>query len=238
MVRYNRRSLWRSRLYRTMNTIKIYFEFILRYILSRMLAKTLRTNGIIIVFLCIMCTTLDAGSLLPSIDRIRKKVENTVNTQTSNFKNILTQAGINDNIIRGPILLQGEQANKIKELNLQDIEKAFNDLYWSNQKQFVDKLAQQMKQSEVQAALLLKQKVREKYTALKTPILTYAQDLANEEKQLDDLFQAWLRLSNTSSMNIVNKALHIKKLKALYDRHVILKQTLENLTKITNTLLA
>jgi hypothetical protein len=258
VVSVRRSHLWR----RTMNTIKVCSEFILRYILSRRLAKTLRTNGVQVstslaakfqfrcveafirtglsYMLLIICTltTLDARNLLPSIDRIRKKVENTVNTQSDNFRDILAKAGITNNVVSGHHILRGEQISATKELSLADVEKALNDLYWSNQKEFVDALTQQMKQSEAQAMILLKQKIKEKYSTEKTPIIFYAQTLANEEKQLDDLFQAWLRLSNTSNMVTKDKKQHIKKLKQLYERHTQLKQTLENLIKTTNALIS
>jgi cell division protein FtsX len=96
-----------------------------------------------------------------------------------------------------------------------------------------------MQQSETHAMVMLRQKIKEKYSAVKTPsIIIYAQDLANEEKQLDDLFQELLRLSNTSNMNAVDKKHHMKKLKEMYDRHTILKRTRENLIKATNLLIA
>jgi hypothetical protein len=181
---------------------------------------------------------LDARNLLPSIDRIRKKVENTVNTQSDNFRDILAKAGITNNVVSGHHTLYGAQTSATKELSLDDIEKALNDLYWSKQKDFVDALIQQTKQSEAQAMILLKQKIKEKYSTEKTPIIIYAQTLANEEKQLDDLFQVWLRLSNTSHMVAKDKKQHIKKLKELYERHTQLKQTLENLIKTTNALIS
>ncbi|MFA6262870.1 MAG: hypothetical protein WCW33_04885 [Candidatus Babeliales bacterium] len=189
-------------------------------------------------FIAYVSVPLDARHLLPSIDRIRKKVENTVTTQSDNFKDILAKAGITNNVVSGHHILRGEQISAVKELSLTDVEKALNDLYWSSQKEFVDALTQQMKQSEVQAMILLKQKIKEKYSTEKTPIIVYAQTLANEEKQLDDLFQAWLRLSNTSNMVTKDKKQHVKKLKELYERHTQLKQTLESLIKTTNALIS
>jgi hypothetical protein len=183
-------------------------------------------------------SVVEARNGLPSIDRIRKKVENTVNSQTDNFKDILTKAGISGNVISGHHILRGDQAAAAKELSLADIEKSLNDLYWSNQKEFADALLHETQQSESQAMVMLRQKIKEKYSAVKTPLIAYAQDLANEEKQLDDLFQAWLRLSNTSTMKTNDKKQYMKKHKEIYERHTHLKQTLENLIKITNILIA
>jgi hypothetical protein len=191
-----------------------------------------------IPIICCIHTVLATHSILPSIDRIRKKVEKSVSTNTNNFKTILAKAGITNNVVSGHHVLCGDKGPETKELNLADIEKAFDELYWSNQKEFVIELSYRTKQNDSQAIVHLKQKIKEKYSTVKTPLITYAQNLAHEEQQLDSLFQTWLRLSNTSAINTNDKKHYIKKLKELYERHTQLKQTLEELIKITNTLIA
>jgi phage gp16-like protein len=159
--------------------------------------------------------------------------------KTSNFKEILARAGIAGNVVSGHCLLQGEQPgdSSPKEMTPRDIEKALDALYWSTQKQFIDELTTSKKQSEVQAMLLLKYKVKEKYGATKTPFLIFAQDLAAEEQQLKDLLTTLLRVSNTSKMSARDKSNHISLLKKLYDQRQQQAHNLENLIQITNTLL-
>ena len=100
-----------------------------------------------------------------------------------------------------------------------------------------DELTASKKQSEAQAMLLLKHKVKEKYGAAKAPFLIFAQDLAIEEQQLKDMLNTLLRVSNTSKMSAPVKTNHISLLKKLYDQRQQQAHNLENLIQITNTLL-
>ena len=191
------------------------------------------------MFSCITCSHLGAKNLLPSTERIRKKVDTIMAEKTSNFKEVLSRAGIAGNVVSGHCVLQGEQSGQSapKEMTLTDIEKALEALYWSTQKQFIDELTASKKQSEAQAMLLLKHKVKEKYGAAKAPFLIFAQDLAIEEQQLKDMLNTLLRVSNTSKMSAPVKTNHISLLKKLYDQRQQQAHNLENLIQITNTLL-
>lgn len=188
---------------------------------------------------CITPGRLDAKNLLTSTERIRKKVDSIMTEKTSNFKEVLARAGIAGNVVSGHCLLQGEQYGDAspKEMTPRDIEKALDGLYWSNHKQFIDELLASKKQSEVQAMLLLKHKIKEKYGAAKTPLLIFAQDLAAEEQHLKDLLTTLLRVSNTSKMNALDKKNHISLLKKLYDQRQQQSHNLQDLIQITNTLL-
>ncbi|MFA5306461.1 MAG: hypothetical protein WC365_03350 [Candidatus Babeliales bacterium] len=194
---------------------------------------------VIFMLVGIASSHLDAKNLLSSTERIRKKVDAIMTEKTSNFKEVLSRAGISGNVVSGHCLLQGEQTGQSapKEITLTDIEKELDVLYWSKQKQFIDELTLSKKQSDMQAMLLLKQKIKEKYGAAKTPLLLFAQDLATEEQQLKDLLNNLLRISNTSKMSTRNKTNHVSLLKKLYDQRQQQTLTLENLIQIFNTLL-
>jgi len=194
---------------------------------------------IIFILIGISPRNMDAKNLLASTERIRKNVDSIMAEKKSNFKSVLARAGIAGNVVSGRCLLQGEQSEQSspKEMAPRDIEKVLDALYWSTQKQFIDELSANKKQSEVQAMLLLKHKIKEKYGTAKNPFLLFAQDLATEEQQLKDLLTTLLRVSNTSKMNARDKTNHNSLLKKLYDQRQQQAYNLENLIQITNTLL-
>src|SRR3990172_12491531 len=124
-----------------------------------------------IVTSLIVCTTLgatlSARGLMPSIDRIKKKVDAALESGTQQaFKELL--AGAHNGIIT---LDKNQEASTPK--NLAAAEKQLADLYWAHQDALITQLDTTSKQSHTDAAHLLKAKIKEKYTHTNVPLVTF-----------------------------------------------------------------
>jgi|WetSurMetagenome_2_1015567.scaffolds.fasta_scaffold113170_3 hypothetical protein len=192
--------------------------------------------GITIIFM--LLGTVDAKNCLSSLKNVRDRIDNALqNGKTVSFKKLLAaEAGD----AKG-LLVQGHQVFKAstdgKQENINDAEQRLNNLFWSNQQELIEIIADRMPQSRDQAAQLLKNKIKERCSSCKAPLIAFAQELAREEQQLSEFFTSLLRLSEAKNTYVGDKESYVKRLKGMFDRHTTMTKSLQQLIGIANSLL-
>lgn len=183
--------------------------------------------------LCYAKTSLS----MPSLDRIRKRVDEIVqNGKSLTLKDVIKDGKITTgkNTQSSQILTGSDNTEKNE---LADVEKKLKELYWSQQGDFIDVLASLMKESEAKAAIALKDKMSERYPAVKGRLMTYAKDLASEEQQLSGMITTVLRQSGSGGSKFSGKQEDKGKTRELFEQHDRQIKALRRLIDITNTLL-
>lgn len=185
----------------------------------------------LIMVLCCLTTSLFARSNVPSLVQVRKKIDTAVQSGSSvPLKDLL---GKNKGDQKGPIAIKGiitADKNCLKT----PAEKAQEDmdaLYWAGQKSFSDELVTLVAQSNNKAVTRLRDKIMERHGGAKVPLIAFVQALAHEELQLTTIRNTLFTLMNDSSPRADGTV------KALFDRHVLLERTLQQLLQNVNKIL-
>lgn len=169
---------------------------------------------------------------MPSLDRLKGKVEKALNGPKTSFKDFLEKT---KNSIGSKIFINGQE---IESLTLEAQEKAFATeikeieailapIYWCKQDAFAKELSQAK-----DILSLLKEKFKEKYPVGTSPLMTFAKDIAQENETLE-----LVKNKITKSMPSVKKFKEIeKKYTELAQKIVLYSQTINSLIKTTNSL--
>jgi len=132
------------------------------------------------------------------------------------------------------ILFNGADGEDIKKI--QAVAKQMNDLYWCNKPAVLEELIKLSTVSRVQAQEWLKLKILEKCTG-GTPILEFAQQLADEDRQVQKLFVTLLKLTEAKTKSMSGNREFAEKLKELYQRHLTLQKISQQWVALVNGLL-
>lgn len=182
---------------------------------------------------------LSSKHLMPSLDRLKSKVENALNGPKTSFKEFLEKTqNIGSKIFingRDVEALNAEAEKKSFENEIKEIDAIFNNLYWCKQEVFAKQLIESQKTQNGDSSNilnLLKEKFKEKYPNVKSPLMTFAKDLMQESEAL------------TTTKNKLEKAMsQVKKFKDLEKKYIAFAQnvvtyseTLNNIIKASDSL--
>ncbi len=166
-------------------------------------------------------SNLSPKHIMPSLERLKSKVESAVNGPKTSFKEFLEKTqNIGSKIFingRDVASLNADAERKSFENEIKEINAIFNNLYWCKQESFAKEL------SQAQNILnLLKEKFKEKYPNIKSPLMTFAKDLAQEGEALEFV-----------KTKIEKAMLSVKKFKSLECKYTEFAQ---NIIKYSETL--
>jgi hypothetical protein len=128
---------------------------------------------------------IDAKSFIPGLERLKSKVEKAANGPKTSLKDILEKT----KNFGSKVFINGKDINDIraeedrKEFlsQIKEIESDLKYLYWGKQNKFAEELT--LAQDKL---LVLKNRLREVYQNVKSPLMTFAKDLAEESEKLDE----------------------------------------------------
>ncbi len=182
-----------------------------------------------VVITLMMMQTAVPKAFMPSLDRVRKKVDGAVNdVKGLPLKELLKNQSASTMVNK--IITQDGVCDQ-KPSGLEDVERAIGSLYWVRQHEWVTALGRTKEQSSHQAAQQIKDKIKERYASEKMPLVAYAHALAAEEQRLNEIITMLLKCTACKGPQ------DAEKLKKLFDEHTRCMQTLQQLTAITNALL-
>lgn len=179
----------------------------------------------------LLAPNLNSKSMMPSLERLKSKVEGALNGPKSSLKDFLEKTkNIGSKIFingRSVESLNAEAEIKSFENEIKEINAILNNLYWCKQEKFGVELA--LSQNIL---LVLKEKFKEKYPNIKSPLMVFAKDLTQENESLE-MIKSKIQKSITP----------VKKLKKLEQKYLELAQevlkyteTLNNIIKATDSL--
>jgi DNA-binding transcriptional regulator YhcF (GntR family) len=196
-----------------------------------------------LVVVGVATVTLSARSMMPALDRVRNKVDNALRDKeqggTMSFKDLLAQNGRVEG--DGKVLncvLSATPEKAPGSTSTASVEQILNELYWSNQIEFIEKFCQAKSFVPEQALTLLKSKLEERYAKSKAPLIDFAHELAIELQKIDTCFDTLLQMLGQRSASPAEKNNpFIEKMKELLAQREKLLYMLEKFTQNINHLL-
>ena len=168
---------------------------------------------------------LNSKSMMPSLERLKSKVEGALNGPKSSLKDFLEKTkNIGSKIFingRSAESLNAEAEVKSFENEIKEIDAILGNLYWCKQKSFAKELT--LSQNILS---LLKEKFKEKYPNIKSPLMVFAKDLTQENESLE-VVKAKIQKSITT----------VKKFKKLEQKYLDLAQEVLKYTETLNDII-
>jgi len=162
--------------------------------------KNSNKKVIVILFMGMFCvqTGLDA-SLMPGLKKMRDKLDKALESAPAvTFKDLVqaqnSAAGQALHISPSGARFVGLAHSYRGDARIKNVQEKIKTLYWSMQHDVILSIKQEEQANKNQAMTTIKDAVSKKYTGLKAPILLFAQDLAQEEKNLKELDQELTKL--------------------------------------------
>jgi len=163
--------------------------------------------------------------MMPSLERLKSKVEGALNGPKSSLKDFLEKTkNIGSKIFingRSAESLNAEAEVKSFENEIKEIDAILGNLYWCKQKSFAKELT--LSQNILS---LLKEKFKEKYPNIKSPLMVFAKDLTQENESLE-VVKAKIQKSITT----------VKKFKKLEQKYLDLAQEVLKYTETLNDII-
>jgi hypothetical protein len=196
-----------------------------------------------VVMVGVATVSLSARSMMPALDRVRNKVDNALRDKeqgsTMSFKDLLAQSGRVEG--DGKVLncvLSATSGKAPDSTSSASVAQILNELYWSNQAEFIEKFCQAKAFAPDQALVLLKSKLEERYAKSKAPLIDFAHELAIELQKIDMCFDTLLEMmGQRSAMPAERVNSFIEKIKELLAQREKLSYMLEKFTQTINQLL-
>jgi len=169
---------------------------------------------------------------MPSLQRLHDKVSTVLEQgKTMSFKEMLESQNIQGMVVQGTnIVLGGDACAAENQFKLKDIEKKLNDLHWAKQVEFVAAVEAKKRVSDNDAAVLLRDKMKERYGSAKGLLMLFAKDVACEELQLKETLNDLLKVPK----NEHDAAGHVR---TLIERQNTYASVLQRLIGVSNLLL-
>lgn len=173
-------------------------------------------------------TPLHCKSFLPKIEQVKNKIEQAESSLSPvNLKDLFDKAIVSKNP-DGTIkrILSREQ---LPQDDIEVLMKKINDLYWCKQEQFLQDLKNAAPDNKTAYTIVYK-KLSEHYTTNSRLMITFAADLVNEEKQLDEIINSILKKLSSDTQNQ-------SQLKDRFNMATTYKKSLQDLITQINKLL-
>lgn len=174
----------------------------------------------------VLTQNLSPKHMMPSLDRLKNKVEGALQGPKVSLKEFLEKTkNIGSKIFingRSVESLNADAELKSFENEIKEIDAILVNLYWCKQETFAKELTTPQNVQAQNILCLLKEKFKEKYPNVKSPLMTFAKDLAQENETLN-IVKAKFQKSITP----------VKKFKELENKYLKLAQ---DITKYSETL--
>ncbi len=136
------------------------------------------------IFLLFFVSAAHTKSFIPGLSKLKSKVEKATNGPKTSLKDVLEKT----KNFGSKVFINGKNIDEIraeaerKEFlsQIKEIEADLKYLYWSRQNKFAEDLT--LAQDKL---LVLKNRLREVYQNVKSPLMAFAKDLAEESEKLD-----------------------------------------------------
>lgn len=179
---------------------------------------------------------LNSKHVMPSLERLKNKVEGALQGPKISLKEFLEKTkNVGSKIFingRSVEALNAEAELKSFEDEIKEIDATLVNLYWCKQETFAKELASPENIESQNSLRLLKEKFKEKYPNVKSPLMTFAKDLAQENETLEII-----KTKIQKSMTPVKKFKEIeKKYLELAENMVKYSETLNDIIKVTDNL--
>lgn len=179
---------------------------------------------------------LNSKHVMPSLERLKNKVERALQGPKVSLKEFLEKTkNVGSKIFingRSVEALNAESELKSFEDEIKEIDATLVNLYWCKQENFAKKLTSPENVETQNCLKLLKEKFKEKYPNIKSPLMTFAKDLAQENETLEII-----KTKIQKSMTFVKKFKEIeKKYIELAENMIKFSETLNDIIKVTDSL--
>jgi hypothetical protein len=178
----------------------------------------------------LLTQNLNSKSMMPSLERLKSKVEGALNGPKSSLKDFLEKTkNIGSKIFingRSVESLNAEAEVKSFENEIKEIGAILGNLYWCKQEKFAKEVTQTQNIQAQNILSLLKEKFKEKYPNTKSPLMVFAKDLMQENESLD-VVKAKIQKSITS----------VKKFKKLEQKYLEIAQEVLKYTETLNDII-
>lgn len=179
---------------------------------------------------------LNSKSMMPSLERLKNKVDGALQGPKVSLKDFLEKTkNIGSKIFingRSAESLNSEAEAKSFENEIKEIGAILDNLYWCKQEKFAQELTKTQSTQAQNILSLLKEKFKEKYSNIKSPLMVFAKDLMQENESLEVV-----------KAKIQKSIIPVKKFKKLEQKYLELAQdvlkyteTLNNIIKATDSL--
>ncbi|MBY0352854.1 hypothetical protein K2W90_00640 [Candidatus Babeliales bacterium] len=137
-----------------------------------------------------MCSHVSAkDSIMPSLRRVRDKVEEALRHPVQSFRDILKNSTVDEHgkqvITSGVVTASGIQPLQGADARLHVAMGKYRMVYWANNKDFFNRLKNSAAQSRAQALDLLEDCLTRKFAEERAPLISFAAQLKEEETILD-----------------------------------------------------
>ncbi|MFH1254008.1 MAG: hypothetical protein V1646_01095 [bacterium] len=143
----------------------------------------------IVVSTLVLTPNLSPKHMMPSLERLKNKVEGALQGPKVSLKEFLEKTkNVGSKIFingRSVESLNTEAELKSFENEIKEIDAILANLYWCKQEIFAKELTAPENVLAQNILSLLKEKFKEKYPNVKSPLMTFAKDLAQENETLD-----------------------------------------------------
>jgi hypothetical protein len=179
---------------------------------------------------------LSPKHMMPSLERLKNKVEGALQGPKVSLKDFLEKTkNVGSKIFingRSVESLNADAEMKSLESENKEIDAILVNLYWCKQETFAKELTAPENLQAQNSLSLLKEKFKEKYSNVKSPLMTFAKDLTQENEALE-VVKAKLQ----KSMPIVKKFKELeKKYLELAQDIVKYSETLNDIIKVMDSL--
>lgn len=176
---------------------------------------------------CVLQNGVLAKAFIPSLDRMRKKVDAALEQPTKKIQEVMQMPATQ--LSKLGVCITSQQS---PEAFFETVEKQLEGLYWARQKELIERLKTLMGSSHNAAAIALRDAIKGKYPNNGSPLVTFAKALNSEKDALKEVSEALAK-----GLTLVTNPVLLGKHRELTEKCIGYNEHLKKLENATNTLL-